>query len=432
MNASFEKSLFPSGLSLISIPMPATKSVTAMLLVGAGSRYENKEINGISHFLEHMVFKGTKEYPNAQAIASAVDSVGAEFNAFTSKEYTGFYIKSSASHLNFALNMLSQLVFHPSLPSRELKKERGVIIEEINMYEDNPMAKIGRVFEKLLYTNTSLGQTTIGTKKNILSLRRRDFADYMEKWYQPQHMVLGVAGSFAKTSLKERVGNHFKSQRKRPVRSGLPDELRLRFSQSKPSLKVVFKKTKQTHLCFGVRSFARGHKMRYALGLLSTILGGNMSSRLFEEVREKRGLAYYVRTQNQYYLDNGYMVTQAGTDIKKAFDAVAIIKKQYGKLASVRHGLTQKELDKAKQYIKGKLVLALENSKEVAELYVEDQLLEGDVRTPEQIIKEIDKLELRDVLAVAKQIFKPENLNLAIIGPYKDKGKARFAKAINQ
>jgi predicted Zn-dependent peptidase len=423
MTMNPQKHIFPSGLTLLTAPMPSSMSFTALVLVGAGSRYENKKNNGLSHFLEHMVFKGTKKYPNAQAIATAVDSIGAEFNAFTGKEYTGFYIKAASQHLEFVLKMLSQLVFHPLIPSAELNKERGVIIEEINMYEDNPMAKIGRVFEGLLYGDTPLGWKTIGTKKNILSVQKKDFTAYMDQWYQPSNMTIGIAGNVSSIKAKGFASYYFNRMGHGKPKTGLPEGMVTAYGQSKPRSKIVYKKTEQTHLCLGVRTFPRGHKYRYALGVLSTILGGNMSSRLFTEVREKKGLAYYIRTSTQYYLDNGYFVTQAGTDIKKSYETVKIIKQEYEKLASRKHGLTNKELVKAKEYLKGKLTLALEDSKEMAELFVEDQLMEGKTRTPEEILKAVDKVSLDEVLAVAEQVFKPENLNLAVIGPYRSAEK---------
>ena len=426
------KHLFPSGLTLLTAPMPSTQSMTALVLVGAGSRYENKRINGLSHFLEHMVFKGTDKYPTAQAIASAVDGIGAEFNAFTGKEYTGFYIKAARKHLDFCLDMLSQLVFHPLIPVKELEKERGVIVEEINMYEDQPMANIGNIFEELLYGDTSLGRKTIGRKEYILNMQLADFDAYCRQWYQPFNMVVCLSGGLKKNSYGDLVSGYFFGDKNNQpaAKTGLPDRLKLAFDQAKPAIKIHAKKTEQAHLCFGVRTFPRGHKDRYALGLLATILGGNMSSRLFEEVREKRGLAYYVRTSSDYYLDNGYLVTQAGTDIKKAFETVKIIKQEYEKVISSKHHLTTKELNKAKEYVKGKLILALEDSKDVADLYAEDQLLEGKLRTPDEIIKAIDKVTLDEVLAVAKTIFKPQNLNLAIIGPYKEKAQAKFHRLL--
>jgi len=427
MSNSLQKHIFPSGLRLLNISMPATRSVTALIMVGAGSRYETKKTNGLSHFLEHMVFKGTAKYPTSKSITTAVDSIGAEFNAFTGKEYTGFYIKAASQHLSFILEMLSQLVFHPILPAGEMEKERGAIIEEINMYEDHPMSKVGRIYEKLLYGDTPLGWDTIGSKQNIKSLQIKDFKTYMDIWYQPKNMVVGISGNAGKNNLEKLVAKYF-TNKVSLYRGETPKGLT--FSQKKPAIKVEYKKSEQAHLCIGVRSFARGTKYRYPSALLANILGGNMSSRLFDEVREKRGLAYYVRTSNEYYLDNGYLVTQAGTDIKKVFDTVNIIKSQYGKIASIRHSLTEKELEKAKQYVKGKLILALEDSKEMAELYTEDQLLEGRVRTPAQILKAVDQVTLEQVLAVARQIFTPKNLNLAVIGPYKEKEISKFKKLL--
>jgi predicted Zn-dependent peptidase len=431
MNSTYQKHIYPSGLTLLTVPMPATKSFTALVMLGVGSRYEDKHNNGLSHFLEHMVFKGTTKYPDAQTLAAAVDSRGAEFNAFTGKEYTGFYIKAASTHLDFSLEMLSQLIYHPLLPAAELERERGVIIEEINMYEDQPMSKISHLYDGLLYGDTSLGWPIIGQKANILNFQKKDFTQYMASWYQPANMVIALAGALPKAGVKKLVASYFSqhSGQAKP-KIGLVQGMKTSFSQTGPQLHVHHKKTEQAHLCLGIRTFPRGSQARYALSLITIILGGNMSSRLFTEVREKRGLAYYIHTVNQYFVDTGYLVTQAGTDTKKAFLTVELIRNEYQKLTQKQNGLTAKELVKAKDYLKGKLVLNLEDSREVAELYVEDQLLEGQTRTPAQIIKSVDLVTLDEVKQLASRLFQPANLNLAVIGPYEDKDKQRFRQIL--
>jgi predicted Zn-dependent peptidase len=423
----FTKQLLPNDLTLLTIQMPGTQAVTVLVMVKVGSRNETAPLRGISHFLEHMPFKGTQKYPTAFILSSVVDGVGAQFNAFTGKEYTGFWVKSAAKHLELALDILSQLLFHPLLPPAEIEKEKGVIIEEINMYEDQPMVKVGLDFETLLYGNTPLGWETIGTKQTVKSIKKEDFINHINNWYRPENIVVGLAGAVGKVSrIKDQVLKYFGScqQKARPH-----SEEKLVFTQHRPEINVRYKKTEQAHLCLGVRAYPRAHKNRYSLVVLATMLGGNMSSRLFMQVREKRGLAYYIRTQPEAYLDNGYLVTQAGTNINKAFEAIRVILSEYQKTCRTG-GISAKELTKAKEFLKGRLILGLEDSQEMDELYTEDYLLENRVRTAEEIIKNIDQVSAESVIRVAREIFAPYNLNLSIIGPFKDDGRQKFEKIL--
>jgi predicted Zn-dependent peptidase len=428
-------------LKVISLDIPSSSSVTCMVMVKVGSRYEEDPQAGISHFLEHLVFKGTKKYPTSMDLSQAVDSIGAEFNAFTSKEYTGFYVKSAADHLALGLDVLSQLVWHPLLPPKEIEKEKGVIIEEINMREDIPMAKVGESFETLLYGLTHLGRDVIGFKKTVMAVNKPSLVDYLEKWYQPERMIVGVIGGIKQPSATWRTSNQLVEKYfNKPNTANLPNlpnsnPEKLTFVQQKPAINVEYKKTEQAHLCLGVRAFQRNHKDRYVMSILSTILGGNMSSRLFNEVREKRGLAYYIKSDINTYFDNGYLVSQAGTDVNKAAEAIKVILEEYRKVSASakasadKSKVSEAELKRAKEFLKGKLALALEDSKEICAFFTEDLLLEAKIRQPLEIIREVEKVSLDDVARVAKSIFIPQNLNLAIIGPYKDAGK--FEKLLN-
>ena len=426
MDSQYTKTTLANGLNLLTIPMPSVESVTVLVMVHVGSRNETKNIRGLSHFLEHMPFKGTQKYPTSLALSSAVDSVGAEFNAFTGKEYTGFYVKAAANHLELCLDILSQLLFHPLIDNQEMEKEKGVIIEEINMYEDQPMAKVGLDFESLLYGNTALGWETVGTKQSIRAMKRQNFVDYMNTWYRPDNMVIGIAGKVKKD---EKLIEKYFNNKKFPAKNNYQRQV-FSFSQKKPEISVTYKKTEQAHLCLGVRSYPLSDSRRYATALLASILGGNMSSRLFMEVREKRGLAYYVRTNKDSYTDNGYFVTQAGIRIDKAHEAVKVIWDEYQKTLNSKYKILNTELTKAKEFFKGRLILGLEDSREVSQLYAEDYLLEGNVRTLGQIIKNIEKVTLDDLDKVAEDIFRPQNLNLTIIGPYKDKDRQEFEKIL--
>ena len=440
MFSKYNFKALPNGLRIVTIPMNATDSVTAFLIVGAGTRYEDKKNNGISHFLEHIVFKGTKKYKTALALSTAVDSVGAEFNAFSDKESTGFYVKAAKKHLGLALQVLSELVFYPLIREADIKKEKGVIIEEINMYDDQPMAKVGKDFEALLYKDTPLGYETIGTKENVVKMSQKDFFFYRKRYYVPERMILGIAGAIPKATSSQPpvpsqimkyfniIGSRCSSGNQHRVLYLETTPGKFSFSQEKPKVFVRKKKTAQSHFCLGLRAFKRTHKERYALAVMSAILGGGMSSRLFTEVREKRGLAYYVSTSVGTFYDNGYLVTQAGVDRNKIEKAIGVILEEYGKMSNVKTQMSNVELKKAKEYLKGRFILSLENSKAVAALFAENLLLEGKVRLPDEIMKKIDAVTLADVRRVAKKIFVNKGLNLSVVGPYKDRG--RFEKLL--
>ncbi len=399
--------------------IPSSTSVTALVMVHTGSRYEEERLAGISHFLEHMVFKGTKKYPTALDLAAAVDSVGADFNAFTDKEYTGFYVKAAGQHLELALDVLSEMIWRPKLEEKEIEKEKGVIVEEINMRNDHPMMKVEEEFESLLFGQTNLGREVIGSKKTVLGIKKADFLDFRRQWYQPQNMVVGVVGGIKNKKLIEKYFSLPNKNKQKIVHDN-------NFQLQSEKIKVIYKKTEQAHFCLGVPTFKRNHKDRYVLNLIAVILGGNMSSRLFSEVREKRGLAYYVKTSPTAFLDTGYLVSQAGTDINKAKQAIKIIQSEYYKIVNDKSLELEKDLKKAKEFIKGKLSLSLEDSKTVALLFSEDLLLEGKIRTPKDILSEIEKVNVDDIKRVSKEIFQPEKLRLTIIGPYKNNSQFKI------
>lgn len=396
------------------IPMDSVKSVTAMILVGVGSRYETKEINGISHFLEHMAFKGTQKRPTAMAISSLIDGIGGEFNAFTSKEITGFFIKSAANHLALAIDVLSDILLHSKFEEAEIEKERGVILEEINLYEDTPMRKISDIYEELLYGDTPLGWDTAGRKEVIKKITRQDFLNYLRSFYSPQNMALIVAGSFK----EQRVFDSAREYLGGMELLDTPSYITVIENQTQPQVLVRFKKTEQAHLCLGARTFPYSHPDRYTLAVIATILGGGMSSRLFHEVREKRGLAYYVRSSGDHFLDTGTLVTQAGVDLRRIEEAVKIIIDEYHKITVEK--CSKDELSKAKEYLKGHLILEIEDSRGVASLFGGQEILEKRIRTPEEIIGEINRVTAEDIQRVAGEIFTGRKLNLAVIGPFED------------
>jgi len=421
-----------NGLRVVTVPM-ASPTVTVLAMVRVGSRDEDPKKGGISHFVEHLVFKGTKKYPTPMSIAAAVDAVGASFNAFTSKEYTGFYVKSASEHMELSLDIISQFLFAAKLRADDIEREKGVIVEEINMYEDTPMRRVGDLFDQLVYEGHELGNDIIGTKKTVTGVDRADFVAHMKKWYRPENIVLGIAGDASKLQATgNKAQDYFGEVKAGKVGNpGTSREFRTGFGKigkSGARVRVHYKKTEQAHFALGSLSLPRGHKDRYVQSVLATILGGNMSSRLFSEVREKRGLAYYVRTGVETYDGTGNLVTQAGVTVAKIEEAVNAILKEYQKIQDSRFKIQEKELKKAKEYLKGKLKIDLEDSQDVAHNYVDSLLLEGKVRTPQEIIKGVEAVTGADVVRLAREILKPEKMNLVVIGPYKQ--AAQFEKLL--
>lgn len=396
--------------------MPAMESATVLVMAGAGSRYETTKNSGISHFLEHMAFKGTEKRPDAMAISSLIDGMGGEFNAFTGKETTGYYIKSAKSRIETSIDLLSDMLTHSKFDPKEIEKEKGVIIEEINLYEDMPARKIGDIYEQLLYGDTPMGWDIAGNKDVIRAVTRDDFVNYMAELYSASNLTVVVAGGIDEGETFALIEKYFGGMNT----FGTKKHENVVESQEKPAVLVKQKQTEQIHIALGVRTVSVGSPKRYPLSVLSAILGGGMSSRLFHEVREKRGLAYYVRTSSDEYADVGSLVSTAGIDPKRVLEAVEVMVAEYGKISRGEMGLTDEELSKAKEFLKGHLVLDLEDSRSVAGFYAHQELLEDHIENPSDVITEIDKVTKEDIEAVGKEFFIEKTLNLALIGNFED------------
>lgn len=411
---NFKKIILPNGLRVLTIPMPSFESATVMVMVGAGSRYETRLNNGISHFLEHMAFKGTEKRPSAMIISSLIDGMGGEFNASTGKEVTAFYIKSAADKVELSLDVLSDMLKNSKLDSVEIEKEKGVIVEEINMYEDSPMRNIGDVYERLIYGDTPLGWNISGEKEIIKKVTREDFVTYMKSLYSPHNMTVVFAGGIDSKKAVELAEKYLGDMK----RFDTPTFDKYEGKQDKPRLFLKTKKTEQAHVAIGFKTVENEHPDKYPLEVLAAILGGGMSSRLFHEVREKRGLGYYVGTSADTYHDAGSIVTTAGVDPKKIKEAIKIILEEHKKVSSEKLAVSSHELDKAKEYMKGHMVLGLENSKSVAYYYACQELLEKKIDNPSEIMKKIDAVTIEQIENVAKKYFVEGGLNVAIIGNY--------------
>jgi len=416
-NMEFQKTVLKNGLRVITVPMPSFESATVLVMVGAGSRYETRENNGISHFLEHMAFKGTKRRPSAMAISSLIDGMGGEFNAFTGKEYTGYYIKSSKNNIKLSLDVLSDMLNNSLLDPLEINKERGVILEEINLYEDTPMRKIGDIYEHLLYGDTPMGWDIAGEKENIRKITREDFQAYMKSLYSADNMTVVVAGGINEKEALAMVEEQFGKMKSFLKKSYLA----VVENQKKPEVLIKEKKTEQIHIALGVRTDGVDSPDKYPLAVLASLLGGGMSSRLFHEVREKRGLGYYVRSSADHYKDAGSLVSVAGIDPKRVTDAVEVIIQEYGKATTGKLAVTKEELTKAKEFLKGHLVLELEDSRAVAVYYAQQELLEKETDNPDEVLKKLDSVTIDQVNAVGKKYFTDDKLNLALIGNYSDR-----------
>jgi len=414
---NYEKKVLSNGLRVILAPIKETKAVTVLLLINAGSRHESVENNGIFHFMEHMVFKGTKKRPTALDIAKELDSIGAGYNAFTSDEYTGFYVSATASHFDIVLDLLSDIVTNSQFPTKEIAKEKGVILEEINMYKDLPQRHIFDLAKKQIFGETALGRSTLGTAKTVSSIKRQDFIDLRSKYYHADNMIAVVAGASDKfdwlTMINDKLGSLSRNSKLIPDKHD--------FTNHKSHVNLNYKETDQAHLSLGFKTFSRFDNRRYAIRLLNNLLGETMSSRLFHEIREKRGLAYYIGSDMWEFNDTGAQVAFAGLDKKRLDMAIKVILTEYKKLTK---SLVKKdELIRAKENIKGKTYLGLEDSFSIAEFLGEQELLKGEIIPPEKILAELFKITSTDIRNLAKQVFTPENLHLTIIGPVKDQKK---------
>ncbi|MGD0166652.1 MAG: pitrilysin family protein [Gaiellaceae bacterium] len=420
---TFERSVIGNGLRVLAAPMPEARSVTCMIMVAAGSRYETHESNGIAHFTEHMFFKGTERRPSARDIAGEVDAIGGEFNAFTGKEYTGYYVRCAAESHSVALDVLVDMIRHSKFDPDEIEREKGVIVEEMNMYFDSPRDYVGSIYERLLFGDQPLGWDVIGGKETVRAATRDTFLDYLGRWYVPSRMVVGLGGRLNGDTLAEieaLLGDLA------PAETGKPAAAEISATDG-PSLSVHYKKSDQAHLVLGTLSQPQQHPDRYVLQVLAAILGGGMSSRLFTEVRERRGLAYYVFCQNNAYAETGTLCAQAGVDLNRVEQAIETI------VAELRHIVSEpvpsEELTKAKEYSKGRLVLQLESPQGLISFGLRREVLEGVAVDPAEVIAGIDAVDAGDIQRVAREVIGERALHLALIGPFED--GERFARLLD-
>lgn len=423
-----------NGLRVIFVDTKAFPTLTTLLLIGAGSRYENKINNGISHFLEHMFFKGSEKYPTPEIVSTTIESLGGVWNAFTSKNYTGYYIKGASSHFEKMIDILSDILLRPKFEEKEIEKEKGVIIEEINMYEDQPQMKVGELFENLIFKDSPLAMDVIGTKETVGNISRQTILNYKRSLYQPNNAVLVVAGGLSQIQSPQ-LRQDFDGQAKLKVQGfnlklkiiekcflnweagKQMDFVKAIENQNKTQKLIHFKKTEQAHFCLGYKTFGINDQRKYALSVLSTVLGGGASSRLFVEIRERRGLCYYIHTGRQLYEETGYIVTQAGVakEKEKIKSAVKAVISEHQKIA--KGSVSEEELVKVKEMIKGRMLLSLEDSFNVANYFGQKEIFEKGIIMPEEVIENINKVTKDQVVFLAKSLFSSRDPYISFIGP---------------
>lgn len=408
----FERQRLSNGLRVLTAPLDHAQSVACFVMLAAGSRYERADNRGIAHFAEHMFFKGTERRPNSRDLTTLIDGIGGEFNAFTSKEYTGYYVRCAGADRDVALDVLLDMLRHSRFDPEEIEREKGVILEEMNMYQDTPRDHIGTVYETLMFGDNPLGWETLGTKETIRAATRDTFLGYLDQWYTPQRMVVGVSGMVGDglvPMLEELLGDLQRDGAGAPAPAA-PDR------SPGPHVAIHHKEADQAHLILGVESYPLEHHERYALQMLAAVLGAGMSSRLFLEVRERRGLAYYVHGSNHSYTDAGSLLAQAGVDLTRIDEAITVIVEQFERMAEETVG--SDELEKARSLVKGRFVLRTESPQGLIMYGLNREVLEGSVPEPDELLAAIDAVGADDVQRVARDLISRQRMRLAVIGPF--------------
>jgi predicted Zn-dependent peptidase len=412
---NFHKKTLKNGLTIITIPMKDSPSVTVLVMVKAGSKYETKEINGLSHFLEHMCFKGTTKRPTALDISRELDGIGSQSNAFTGHEYTGYYAKAHPKHLDKILDVVSDIYLHQVFDEKEIEKEKGVIVEEINMYEDLPTRIVQEVFTDVLYGDTPAGRSVAGTKQNVLNMTRENFLKYRNEHYVASATTVIVAGNFDETKIDSQVEKYFEGI----SGSMKSDKLPVSENQTLPNIKIKQKETDQTHIMLGVRTFgAKEEKKNHVLEVLNVVLGGGMSSRLFQKLREEMGVGYYVRSGVDEFTDHGFLAVSTGVDNLRVKEVVQAILNEMKKLTTEK--VSDAELQKAKDYMICNMYLGLESSDSLAEYYAMQEILDEKLLLPDELAQKIQKVTADEIQKIAAEIFRDDKLNMAIVGNIKN------------
>lgn len=418
---NFKKTTFQNGLRVITIPTRGNPAVMVLVVVEAGSNYETKSQNGLSHFLEHMCFKGTVKRAEEGDIPKELDSLGAQNNAFTSNEMTGYYAKASKKHFSKLFDIVSDLYLNPTLPEKDIEKEGGVVLEELSMYEDMPERIVWDVLAKLMYGDVPAGRGIIGTRTNIKGFKRSDFVSYRNRHYVASATIVIVAGDVTESAVIKEVKNNFKkiSLAKKPTKAKVIEK------QKAPKLLIQQKKTNQNHMVMAFRAFGAKDKRIPALIILSEILGKGMSSRLFSKLRDEMGVCYYVKAEHGQATDHGVFTISVGANVSRTKEVVRVLLDECNKLTETL--VSEAELQKVKEHHVGNLYMNLETTDAIAEFYAGQEIIFKNLKTPQEVEKEIRKVTAKDVLKVAKDIFRNDRLSLAIVGDVKDESAIKKA-----
>lgn len=408
----FKKSILDNGLRVVTVEKPDSHSIAAGVFIKAGSRNETKKENGISHFLEHMVFKGTRRFPTQLAVSEAIEGVGGQLNAWTDQDHTFYWNRVPTTRLIRSLTVLSELIQHPLLKEEDLEREKGVIVEEINRRNDDPATHVVELMIATLWPDQPLGFSPLGSKETVTTFTRKTFTDYLQRWYEPRNMVLVVAGKTTHGEVVSEAEKLFSSLKIMTIPAIVP----AKEVQNKPRQTIFPKKTDQAHLMIGFHALPHNHPDRYAFDVMNTILGGGMSSRLFMRIREEKGLAYHIASYDEYYDDTGGLFIQSGLNLGKLEHAVEAIVQEL--LLIKKEPVGKTELVRVKEHIKGTIDMSVDSTQAMATWFGKGVLF-GDEKTPQEVIKEIDKVTIADVQRVAQKIFTGKRASLALIGPVK-------------
>lgn len=415
---NFKKQKLPSGITLITIPTQDSPATTVLVLVEVGSNYESAKDNGISHFLEHMIFKGTAKRPTALAISHELEGLGANYNAFTGNEYTGYYAKVEARHFDRALDIVSDMYMNPRFNEAEIEKEKGVIIEEIRMYNDLPHRKVQDNLEELLYGDQPAGRNIAGSEETVRSFGREDFVRYRGEHYTPESTIVILSGNFDESSSVAQVesafaglginNNKHSRQGKDPVTE----------SQSKPAFHIESKETDQTHIAIAFRTVPVLDRRTPAIRLLASVLGAGMSSRLFQKLREEMGVCYYVRAEAGSATDHGSLNISAGVDNSRVEEVTEVLLEECERMKAEL--VPESELRRVKDFLIGSMMLSLETSDALAEFYGFQYVLKKEALTPKELAAQIESVTAEEVRDMAKFVFTKNKLNIALIGKFSD------------
>ena len=409
----YTKVVLDNGLRVITSTMPHSRSVCLAILVGAGSCYESKEEAGISHFAEHLFFKGTQRRPTSKEITQDIEGVGGIINGGTDKEVTIFWCKVASSHFPIALDVLSDLLLNSRFDNEGIEQERRIINEEINMNMDLPQQRINMLIDELLWPEQPLGREVIGYKETVSSLTREHLLNYVARRYMPNNTVISIAGNIQHEDAVAQIEPLFDKWAAGELLAGYITNDK----QTEARLRIEPRDIEQAHLCLAVHGFSRSHPQRFTLDLLNTVLGSGMSSRLFTEIREHKGLAYDISSYTEHFLNSGSFGIYAGVDPEKIETAVAAILEE---LSKIRQGITAGELTRAKELSKGRLYLRFEDSQNVALWYGAQEILTQQILDIDDVISIVDAIPLDELKEVAEEIVTDSGLNLAVTGPIKE------------